>query len=396
MSKKSPPAKDIKRIRNLLNTASSDTTMDSADLQWALKALDGEKAPPPGEAVRPEVAYALVEELVELKRAEILEQLAQVEHKTVSKAARKGLHRLRSQKVAAQVPAQSTQRPSGTGMAIQQELHSLVSIYDGRWDRLVWLADDAPSGVQVYQARVSALHGLMDFRTGSTSRKEYRARIKDIRQDLGGELIDREQAIWFVQEAAQRCRDKERDLPVAYTKASQVLGHAPRGGHPAVSIEPAAVDSDELVGILELDELRYWLPERMVLQRLALKLSEVATSRVIINEQQRAEQFANHLDRAVEEYFTAECCAACRRLLLDTAHLFVLGEKPKQAALLRAAADLFARPPEEVVTQPLARTFLERLVRPPDAQPDQDAESEDQPAPETKTEGGLILPGRGA
>lgn len=369
--------------------------MDSADLQWALKALNGEDAPPPGEAVRPEVAYALVEELVELKKAGVLEHLAQVKHKTVSKAARMGLHRLRSKKVAAQVPTQSAQRPSGTGMAIQQELRSLVSIYDGRWDRLVWLADDAPSGVQVYQARVSALHGLMDFRSGSTSRKEYRARIKEIRQDLGGDLIDRDQAIWFVQEAAQRCRDEERDLPVAYTKASRVLGHALQGDHPALSVEPAAVEPHELIEILELTELRYWLPERMFLQRLALKLSEVATSKVIINEQQRAEQFSNHLDRAMEEYFTVDCCAACRRLLLDTAHLFLVRDRPTQASRLRAAAELFASDPEEVVTHPLARTFLERLVRLPADQSAEDEEGEDQAAPETKTEGGLILPGRG-
>lgn len=366
----------------------SDQAPDSADLAWAQQVLDGKPAPPPGEALRPEVAYALVETLVARKDSDSLGILAQSEHRTVSKAARTALHRLRSQRMEVEVPAQPAGlRPSGTGQPIQQELPSLVSIYDGRWERLVWIGQDAPTGVQVFHARISAASGLVDFRSGATSRKEYRSKTKEIREKLGGELIETDLAIWFVQEAAQRCQQIERALPDSYAKASQKLGAVEQRAHPALSVAPSK--DPDLAGIFELQELRYWYPKSGDLRRLQLQLDEVTTSRLMINEQQRRDQASNIMTRFLEEYFTAERRGSCRQLLLDTVHLLEIKGDHQQAADLRAAADLFDLPLERLLVHPLPRRFVERVV-----QLDQVAVREETPDGEAPPgESGLIIPG---
>jgi hypothetical protein len=382
MSKKSPPQRDIDRIRGMLE---SDQGPDSADLAWAREVLEGKPVSPPGEALRPEVAYALVEVLVARKDADSLGILAQSDHRTVSKAARTALHRLRSQRVEVEVPAQPT-GPSGTGQPIQQELPSLVTIYDSRWERLIWIGQEAPSGVQVFHARVSASSGLVDFRSGSTSRKEYRSKSKDIREKLGGELIETDLAIWFLQQAAQRCHQVQRALPDTYAKASQLLESAQERAHPALSVEPSReVD----LAIFELQELRYWLPKSSDLRRLQLQLDEVATSRLMINEQQRLDQVSNILTRFLEEYFTTQRRESCRQILLDTVHLLEIKGDRDRAADLRAAADLFELPVEQLLAHPLPRRFVERVVN-----PDWIGANEEPPdGTKTPGESGLIIPG---
>jgi hypothetical protein len=361
MTQKPPPPKDIARIRQLL---AADTVPDehaSADLIWARKRLAHDPAPPPGEAVRPEVAYALVEELAQRREADPLAELAKLQHRTISKAARTALHRLRSQKVEVDVPAQD-ERSTGTGQPIQQGIQSLVTIYDGRWERLVWIGQDAPSGVLIYQCRVSALSGLIDFRAGSTTRREFRGRARSIRLELGGEMLETPTALWFVEDAARRSRTSGRSLPDAYAKASQTMGEVAQGDHPGLAVASSGCSASRMLELLELQELRFWSPDDTFLRQIQLKLDEVATSRLVINPGQRQQQIDTILERAMTQYYTPERCEACRQLLLDTAHL--VGLKGTAAADLRAAADLFDQPPARVAAHPFARGFIERLMRP--------------------------------
>jgi hypothetical protein len=340
---------------------------------------------PPGEALRPEVAYALIEELKERKQAEMLAHLAQEHHRALAKASRTALHWLRSQKVEVEVPNEPT-GGSGTGQAIQQEIPSLVTVYDGLWERLVCLGVEAPAGVRVFQARVSALHGMVDFITGTTSRRDYRSRVRAIRKELGGELIEAELAYWFIDDAAKRSEAKKKSLPPDYARASQAMGQAPRGQHPALALALPETEPSDLQALFDLPELQLWHPGGPFIRRMQLKLDELATSRLMINENQRTDQVAAIIDRALEEYFTKERRKGCRQFLLDAAHMLANQRRAERASEVRWAADVFKLSLPELKAHPLPRFFMERLLDTP-----RRAKAREH-APEQISEGGLILP----
>jgi hypothetical protein len=360
----------------------------------------GEEADPPGDALRPEVAYALVEELVERRADAQLSRLAQSKHKTVCKAARTGLHRLRSHKVEVDVPPSAEEAHEGTGLAAQQALRSMVTVYDSRWERLVWLGDEAPSGVRVFQARISALHGLLDLQSGTTTRKELRAKTRQILDDLGGELVDGDYARWFIHEAARRCKHSGRSQPRGYVVASQALGPDPGGPHPALEITPGPSEPEQLLPLYDLPELRFWHPDREFLHGLALRMDEASTSRLVLTDVQQRQRLADIMERSVGDFFTEPRCQACRGLLLDTAFILSQRGAVETAVALRSAAEIFAASPEQVSINAFARYLVERVVRRVIEAHDHDHDHDHGHAhdhdhdddSETSSEGGLILP----
>jgi len=394
MSKR-PPQRDIERLRGLI-TADDPRDADdtSADIHWARQTLDGGEHPPPGDALRPEVAYALVEELIQRQTpqaAQMLGRLARSTHRDVAKAARTGLHRLRSHKVEVEVPVKSQgEQHEGTGTNTQQALPGMATIYDSRWERLVWLADDAPRGVRVFQGRLSATFGLLELNATSTTRKEYRTRTRQILDELGGEMVPPQDARWLVHDAAQRCSARGRSLPRGYALTSQRIGAATGGDHPALRLE--LLPGADLIPLYDLPELKYWYPDGDFLRRLAHQLEEAGTSQIVLSDAQRAQRRADIVDRSVEEFFDAVRCQTCRLLLLDTAHLFMVKEETRERArLLRTAADQLLGTPREVALRPFPRHLVERIVqRPADAH---DHPHEHPHDPDSSHQGGgLILP----
>jgi hypothetical protein len=389
MSKKSPPRRNIERIRRLLGEWPQDPDAESADVRWARRVITGGDAAPPGEALRPEVAYAVVEQLVDEEASERLGLLARTEHRLVSKAARTALHRLRSKKLAVDVPSQTGTRPTGTGQQVQQRLKSLATIYDALWERLVWVAQDGPSGVAVHHARLSAMYGLVDLQTGETSRRQYRSAARELMSEVNGEMVPGEDALWLIQDAVRLRLALGRSLPAGYTRASQALGPELPGLHPALALPAGDVPTPALTGIYDIPELAAWGPDVETLRRVALQLDQVATSRLVLDENQRQQQTSAVLARAAAEYFTAERCAGARRVLLDTAHLLSIRGRGRDAVLVRRAADVFDASPEQVAESPLAFRFFEHRLRVPKAE-----ESEAHPAPPTDRSGGIIIPGK--
>lgn len=383
MSPKRPKDSEIRKIREQLQgaTASSDLPYD---LRWALRILLGEHVATP-EVVRQEVMLGLTEELVSRKDIAALTWLAKQSHREASKSARTGLHRLRSQKIEIEIPINAPEETSGTGLTLEAELKSLITMYYGQEQRAVWFSQEAPRGIYIHQAIISAEHGLVDFKSLSSTRKRFRQHAKRIRNSMTAELVDADLARWFIEDAARRCQEAEHGLPEAYVRSSQLLGSIlPRTEHPALAITPAQTAPTHLNEILEWAELKSWLPERLFLQRLFLRIQEVSTSRIMLNEQQRTEQKNEILIRAIGEYFTPQRCKSARQILLDTAHLLAIGGKMNQAALVRAAAEVFAQPPERVVDHPFPRSFIERFVQRKEAPP----EEADEP---TTSDEGLII-----
>jgi hypothetical protein len=381
MSKKGRADEELSRLRERLRASLPPDDLPY-DLRWARRVLEGEEAAPP-EVVRDDVVAALTEELVERLQSDVLTRLAASGHKTVSKAARTGLYRLRSQKVAVEVPSPMEPPRTGSGLLQEAELTALLTMYDSRGQRLIFLGMPASKGILLHQARISSAHGLLDFETYSSTRGRYHQLVQRVREQMLAGEVSRAQAHWFVEEAARLSRQKARGIPEGYAAASQLLGAPPPGEHPALAIAPAQAGPEELVALLEERALSLWVPERAFLRKLDLQLQEVATSRIVVDERQRSAQMAAVIERSVAEYHTPDRIAAARRLLLDTAHLLSLVGGP--ADRVRQAADLYLQPAEQLCTHPLPRAFLQRLIR---------RAQDREPPPERRSEGGLLLPGR--
>lgn len=415
MSKKAKESRHIEEIRRLLAQEERGDEWP-ADLQWAWGALRDSSDTPPGapageppDVIEPEVGAALIAELIDRRNTDALTRLARARDKRVSKAARTALHRLRSLKVEVEVP-RGDDRPaqSGTGQVQVQAAVSLASVYMGEWERELLLVEEAAGGGHVViWAHVSAHHGLASLeRLGaSVPRRE----LRDMHRRLSDATLVYELPFshvrWLLDDAIKLAKASGRSLPRGYTKAMTGIGPSPGGPHPAMAAPVADASVAELLALYDMEELRSWSLSREAMHRVVMRLNEVVTSRLMVDDQQRVAQIRATLDREAVRMVTPEWCAAARRVLLDTAHLALMAGNIEGAARLRAAANLMDEPPERLKGHPFVARFVarnfklpEQMLRAADGrgdEPDAAAETDQGEAVgEAVSPGGLIIPGR--
>ncbi len=391
MSKKRPPPKFVAQMRQALTA--TDREDWPADLAWARGVLGGQVSEPPAD-LEPEVIIALLDELVEREAYAAVADLTALESKTVRKPARAAVHKLRTSGVDVKPTPAAGRASAGTGRSLSLSLESFVTTYDPAWEREIGLVDDA-GGLNLVLAHTSASLGLLDVHLlPSLGRKQYREVVKKLRSATTMVMIDHREARWFLDDAVRRCKEAGRGLPRGFARVSQELGPAPGGDHPSLALEPADAGHHELISLYEEPELRGWFPERQFLSRMELKLGEVFTSKLMIDENQRRTQVNSALDNLLAEYFDDAHRAGARQLMLDSAHVATAGQRGEVAGLLRAAADLFTQDSDRLVANPFVRHFLERLVQQAMEQPMMGG-GEEPPEEDDggeRSEGGLIIP----
>src|SRR5262249_23826075 len=121
-----------------------------------------------------------VDELVARGDAEALAKLAEGSDKAVAKAARRGLHKLRSQGMKVAAPQIVRETPSAPVRAAAAELPSLASSIDAAGERAIWLARSERDGVLVFEAYVHEQNGLTQFRTTELGRKQWRKLVREL------------------------------------------------------------------------------------------------------------------------------------------------------------------------------------------------------------------------
>ncbi|MCA9669321.1 MAG: hypothetical protein KC503_27185 [Myxococcales bacterium] len=349
-------------------------------MRWARAVTGGGRGEPPDEP-DDALAAALVDHLVDVGDGEALTWLAEggsSERKALVKPARAGLHRLRSRGVDVDVPS-GRSAPLGTGLDPSPPPPSLVSVYDGRDQRLIWLAELNPEGgLTLFQARASARVGLLEFHSGPIGRKAYRQLVREVRENLRAAQVTPDVARWYIRDAAERAERAERGLPDAYLRASGHIAETTLQRHPALSIEPASAPAQALLSLYDALELRGWVPEREEAQRLLLRYQEIQTSQLMVDENQRRSQMVYASEQWLARYFEdAARREAARQVLLDTAHLCAELDRetpaasgPSRAALLAEAALLFAADDVAALTRhPFVRRFIERVIPLPAAMP---------------------------
>src|SRR6266511_582697 len=312
-------------------------------------------------------------------RADLLAALAGHSAKDVAKEAKRGLHLMRSRGVA--VPEPPRAAAPAHAVAPEAPLPAYATAIDGQGERAVWLPRVIPGkGVEIAQAVLSDVHGLLELQVGVIGRKEWRALVKGLVEKgaaMGVGEIDRARAASLVAAARAQNDRSGRRVPEGADLWLAQLGPVAPLAEPAAP--PALQDeegSEALAASGALHDLPLfatWLAEEPFLREVAAKLDEVTVSPLYVDELQRAEQLVRTVADAVERYFDETRRAALsRRLLAIAAHLTERGDAAHARAAAAAARGLAAGAPARTV--PFARLLVEKafpgVAAPPDATPE--------------------------
>jgi hypothetical protein len=336
-----------------------------------------------------------VDELVARGDVEGLTRLAESRDKAVAKAARRGLHLLRTRghKVAQAPAAAAPSAARSQPQEAPEELPSLASSYDGSGERAIWMVRLAPDrGVHIFEAYVHERFGITAFRASEASRKAYRKVVRELsaeRKSFRVVDVPWSYARAEVEEAYRKNLATRRAAPIEFTRMRPQLGKVdPFGEHPALAIAPGDAAGEAGAHLHELPEVRSWIPEREELERVAMRLGEVEQSQLLVTPQQKIAARAEAVARVARESFEdPERRARTRRRLLDTAYLLTrLGpEREADARLVRAVADEFAEDRPLAGEGAFARRLFEKCFPPAVVAGEGQAAAERSPS-------GLIVP----
>jgi len=301
-------------------------------------------------------------------RTDVLAALAAGPNREVAKEAKRTLHMLRVRGVS--VPDLPRTAPPPPAAPAEPAVPCYASLVDGQGERAVWVARTVPGkGVEVAQAIVSDLLGLVSLQVGVLGRNEYRAFAGDIVArggNLGVAEITREAAHGVVAEAARQGEAAGKPLPAGAAAWLTRLGAAPPAPDPAAGFPPLPADEERaaLAGsgaLHDLPLLRGWLAEEEALRALAARLDEIAASPLYVGERQRDEQARRALDDGVAAYFDpARRARWARRLLLAAAHLAGAGDGSSAARAAAASRALAAG--ADALDIPFARLLFEKAL----------------------------------
>ncbi len=299
-------------------------------------------------------------------RADVLAALAGHAGKEVAKEAKRGLHVLRSRGVSVPEPPRAP-APAPAAPA-EPPLPAYASAIDGQGERAVWLARNVPGkGVEVAQAIVSDVRGLVELQLGLLGRKEWRAFVKGL-LDRGAAMgvgeIDRELARSVVAAARAANDTTGQRVPEGADLWLAQLGPAAPLPDPAARFAPLAAEEerDAVAASGKLHDLplfRGWLADEGYLRAVAAKLDEISVSPLYIDDRQRAEQLARAVADAVDAYFDeARRRRHAARLFAVAEHLEARGDVAHaRSAAATARALLGGAPPHAV---PFARLLVEK------------------------------------
>jgi len=272
------------------------------------------------------VVEALVDALVKGGDAERLSQLAASRDKSVAKPARRGIHLLRTRGVNAQVAPPAPAAGARPASEVEPETSSLITapLRDG--ENLVWYTFSTPSGrVQICQASVTELGGLVRFEVYRTSRKQWRSIERSIEAEskLPVTRVPTPYARWLIEEAYRRSLAVGRTPPREYAE-SRALLEPPVAveRHPGMDVageaEVRAITDPERA--LELPEARSWIPDEAAVRATLAEIDKLADSPLVLDEKQQAERRQQVIGRAAAQALSGGLRARLSRRLLDAAY----------------------------------------------------------------------------
>ena len=314
----------------------------------------------------PPLAAALLSAAVAGEQLELVVGLAASPDKAVAKEAKRVLHVLRTRGVALPEPTRAA--PPPPAIAAEEVFPCYASFIDGQGERAIWVSRNVPGrGVEVGQAVVSDVHGLLDLQVGVLGRKEYRAfgrEIGDRGQAMGVGEIEPAHARAIVAAARLRNEGSGRQPPAG---ADAWLARIGPGTPPpeAETLLPALPDEEErraldAAGELHgLPMLRGWLADEAVLRPLAARLDALAAPAAGVPEADRPARLKEAIAETVESWLDPACRERlASRLLAVAVHLLSMGLPDRAAQAAASARALRSGSPGRDV--PFARAMVEK------------------------------------
>ena len=293
---------DIGAARSVLEelgAATADPALQAAALAKGLASL-----PEP-------LGLAVLRAAGEAGRQELLREVALGPSRALAKEAKRELQRLKQKgvKVVDLAPAgQPVVRPAPEAEAPG----CYASSIDAYGERAVWFARPGRNGVEVVQAVISDVRGILAVDALALSRRSYREFIKRMpRQSVVTTIeVTRDHARKLIAEAAEEGARNGFTPAAGYHDALTMLGPAPEQPVEELQLDfgPDGERPHALAGAALFEDtlLVSWIPEEEPLRAFAARLEEIAQSQLYIDDAQRAAAVERAADEAALAYFTPQ------------------------------------------------------------------------------------------
>src|SRR5438132_2310746 len=255
------------------------------------------------------LALAMVHAAGRAARQEVLHELATSPSRTLAKESKRELQKLKQRGVQVQeIPPQGEPvlKPLPEGEAPS----CYASSIDAYGERAVWWTRPARQGVEVVQVIISDLKGILAVDALALSRRSWREFVKRLprRNVVTTAEIPKDHARQLIADAESEGARNGFSPPSSYADVLRILGPAPaeRPQSPALAIDLPDETAHQLAGAALFEDPLFmaWIPEEDALRSFALKVDEIAVSRLFIDAPQRQQAFERAAEEAALSYFT--------------------------------------------------------------------------------------------
>lgn len=286
------------------------------------------------------------------------------------KALRRAQHRLRSRGIEFEAPA-ATPRVATLPKLDDTLEASLVSPPDPSGAQLVVVVEPSPSGgARVFQGVIDLERGILEFHVVQANRSQARRLVRDLEASgrLGATSAPREALAALLARAAE-AQPADRALPPPFVEWRSRIARPSADTATPGDLARAEIDAEPLPSLLrEVSEgvaagsFGPWPPDFEQLRAWGERISDVAKSTLLVDDQQRRAQVDAVLDEAIEARFAGEAGKRVAFRFEELAHAAWRRGETEQAQRCIAAARAFrAGAPRE---NPVARALVERALRP--------------------------------
>ena len=300
----------------------------------------------------------------------LVDTLSDSPPKTLQKAVKKALHRLKSRGVVfneSQAPRHVVL--GGAGSRLER---CLASFIDGAGDRMILMIRTRPGGG--YQIAYLVLNygtGIRFAKALQVSRRELPEMLESVQTQAP--LIDLEpphcqRQIALVQQMNLATRTP---VPEEFFMLRDIIGEpetTPETGaiYEALSpeeLELARAQDAHASDLLELPELAGWALPESVVQTYADALAEIDGSKIVVSEAMQRERMNQVFESAMQEVLGEESRAIMRLRLEEMAYYFLQTERRLEALWAMGAAEsLLDDNPDRLRLNPFAGALLERSL----------------------------------
>lgn len=315
------------------------------------------------EALPEPLALAVLEAAVIRGTPSVADAVARSDRKALAKAGKRALYRLRSTGHVLAEPSSAFRPASPPPPAA--ELPCLLSAVTGDGSRALILARAVKNGVETVQTVISDETGVAHLGARIISRGEFRRMRRDVASGKAPPAIEipLDQARALIGHAAALNLKSKTPFPEGTEDVLRHLAILIGEHEPEIPVPlPGDVEVARESGALHDEpEIKAWLPPMDRLQSFALRLDEISTSRLFLDERQREDQIRAQIERSASELFTPAVSRLYARRLWATGEFLEATGRNERAAIAKAEARVLfhgARP----APSPFARRMFEKVL----------------------------------